>query len=47
MFTLLVVSITIAVCVAYTCFACFKHLSPLNYKVSDGMVTLFSTKLCT
>ncbi|OXB75266.1 UNVERIFIED_CONTAM: hypothetical protein H355_000818, partial [Colinus virginianus] len=32
MFTLLVVSITIAVCVAYTCFACFKHLSPLNYK---------------
>uniref|UniRef100_A0A803Y7G5 Transmembrane protein 63A n=1 Tax=Meleagris gallopavo TaxID=9103 RepID=A0A803Y7G5_MELGA len=36
MFTLLVVSITIAVCVAYTCFACFKHLSPLNYKVSDG-----------
>uniref|UniRef100_G1N7K4 Transmembrane protein 63A n=1 Tax=Meleagris gallopavo TaxID=9103 RepID=G1N7K4_MELGA len=35
MFTLLVVSITIAVCVAYTCFACFKHLSPLNYKIED------------
>ncbi|XP_032299698.1 CSC1-like protein 1 isoform X3 [Coturnix japonica] len=33
MFTLLVVSITIAVCVAYTCFACFKYLSPLNYRM--------------
>uniref|UniRef100_A0A8C9FWB3 CSC1-like protein 1 n=1 Tax=Pavo cristatus TaxID=9049 RepID=A0A8C9FWB3_PAVCR len=47
MFTLLVVSITIAVCVAYTCFACFKHLSPLNYKVSDGTVMPFGTELCT
>ncbi|NXC41639.1 CSCL1 protein, partial [Penelope pileata] len=35
MFTLLVVSITIAVSVAHTCFACFKHLSPLNYKIED------------
>ncbi|XP_015712725.1 CSC1-like protein 1 isoform X2 [Coturnix japonica] len=35
MFTLLVVSITIAVCVAYTCFACFKYLSPLNYRIEE------------
>lgn len=33
LFTLLVVLLTIVVCVAYTCFGCFKHLSPLNYKV--------------
>uniref|UniRef100_A0A8B9SVJ1 Transmembrane protein 63A n=1 Tax=Anas platyrhynchos TaxID=8839 RepID=A0A8B9SVJ1_ANAPL len=36
MFTFLVVNITVAVCVAYSCFGCFKHLSPLNYKV-EGM----------
>ncbi|XP_047913478.2 CSC1-like protein 1 [Anser cygnoides] len=35
MFTFLVVNITIAVCVAYSCFGCFKHLSPLNYKIED------------
>ncbi|OXB68334.1 hypothetical protein ASZ78_015274 [Callipepla squamata] len=42
MFTLLVVSITIAVCVAYTCFACFKHLSPLNYKF--GILSPFPSR---
>lgn len=33
LFTFLVVLLTILVCLAYTCFGCFKHLSPLNYKV--------------
>uniref|UniRef100_A0A8C2T214 Transmembrane protein 63A n=1 Tax=Coturnix japonica TaxID=93934 RepID=A0A8C2T214_COTJA len=54
MFTLLVVSITIAVCVAYTCFACFKYLSPLNYRVSDvpsaetlGVVAMYYFTLCS
>lgn len=46
MFTFLVVNITIAICVAYSCFGCFKHLSPLNYKVSDGYLAPFSTCLC-
>ncbi|KAG8511815.1 CSC1-like protein 1, partial [Galemys pyrenaicus] len=32
LFTFLVVLLTILVCLAYTCFGCFKHLSPLNYK---------------
>ncbi|KAJ7396820.1 CSC1-like protein 1 [Pitangus sulphuratus] len=32
MFTFLVVNITIVICLAYTCFGCFKYLSPLNYK---------------
>lgn len=32
-FTFLVLLLTILVCLAYTCFGCFKHLSPLNYKV--------------
>uniref|UniRef100_A0A8C3CD10 Transmembrane protein 63A n=1 Tax=Cairina moschata TaxID=8855 RepID=A0A8C3CD10_CAIMO len=41
MFTFLVVNITIAICVAYSCFGCFKHLSPLNYKVSDGYLAPF------
>ncbi|XP_014453574.1 CSC1-like protein 1 isoform X1 [Alligator mississippiensis] len=35
MFTFLVVSITIVVCLAYTCFGCFKYLSPLNYKIEE------------
>ncbi|XP_053460013.1 CSC1-like protein 1 isoform X2 [Nycticebus coucang] len=34
LFTFLMVLLTILVCVAYTCFGCFKHLSPLNYKVN-------------
>ena len=46
MFTFLVVNITIVICLAYTCFGCFKYLSPLNYKVSDGYLTPFSTYLC-
>ncbi|PKU39553.1 csc1-like protein 1 [Limosa lapponica baueri] len=33
MFTFLVVNITIVICLAYTCFGCFKYLSPLNYKM--------------
>lgn len=33
LFTFLVVLLTILVCLGYTCFGCFKHLSPLNYKV--------------
>lgn len=36
LFTLLVVLLTILVCVAYTCFGCFKHLSPLNYRTEDS-----------
>ncbi|XP_065446684.1 CSC1-like protein 1 isoform X3 [Chrysemys picta bellii] len=35
LFTFLVVSITILVCLAYTCFVCFKYLSPLNYKIEE------------
>lgn len=33
LFTFLVMLFTILVCLGYTCFGCFKHLSPLNYKV--------------
>uniref|UniRef100_A0A8C8VNQ2 Transmembrane protein 63A n=1 Tax=Pelusios castaneus TaxID=367368 RepID=A0A8C8VNQ2_9SAUR len=36
LFTFLVVSITIVICLAYTCFACFKYLSPLNYKIEES-----------
>uniref|UniRef100_A0A8C5X7A8 Transmembrane protein 63A n=1 Tax=Malurus cyaneus samueli TaxID=2593467 RepID=A0A8C5X7A8_9PASS len=36
MFTLLVVNITIVICLAYTCFGCFKYLSPLNYRQVNG-----------
>ncbi|XP_001512688.2 CSC1-like protein 1 [Ornithorhynchus anatinus] len=36
LFTFLVVLLTILICVAYTCFSCFKHLSPLNYKIDDS-----------
>ncbi|CAI5770880.1 CSC1 1 isoform X1 [Podarcis lilfordi] len=32
LFTFLVVAIAICVCIGYTCFGCFKYLSPLNYK---------------
>lgn len=46
MFTFLVVNITIVICLAYTCFGCFKYLSPLNYKVSDGHLTPFSIYRC-
>ncbi|KAM3675730.1 CSC1-like protein 1 isoform 1-T1 [Ammospiza maritima maritima] len=35
MFTLLVVNITIVICLAYTCFGCFKYLSPLNYRIEE------------
>lgn len=33
LFTFLVVLLTILACLLYTCFGCFKHLSPWNYKV--------------
>ncbi|XP_014717853.1 CSC1-like protein 1 [Equus asinus] len=36
LFNLLVVLLTILVCLAYTCFGCFKHLSPLNYKTEES-----------
>ncbi|KAK2086159.1 CSC1-like protein 1 [Saguinus oedipus] len=36
LFTFLVVLLTILVCLAHTCFGCFKHLSPLNYKALGG-----------
>ncbi|XP_078012412.1 mechanosensitive cation channel TMEM63A isoform X3 [Phascolarctos cinereus] len=36
LFTLLAVLLTIAVCIGYTCFGCFKHLSPLNYKTDES-----------
>uniref|UniRef100_A0A8D1EPM6 CSC1-like protein 1 n=1 Tax=Sus scrofa TaxID=9823 RepID=A0A8D1EPM6_PIG len=36
LFTFLVVLLTILVCLAYTCFGCFKHLSPLNYKMEES-----------
>ncbi|XP_012586320.1 PREDICTED: CSC1-like protein 1 [Condylura cristata] len=35
LFTFLVVLLTILVSLAYTCFGCFKHLSPLNYKTEE------------
>ncbi|XP_061481049.1 CSC1-like protein 1 isoform X2 [Rhineura floridana] len=37
LFTFLVVCIALAVCLGYTCFGCFKYLSPLNYKVEEKM----------
>lgn len=46
MFTLLVVNITIVICLAYTCFGCFKYLSPLNYRVSDGYLTFQHLPVC-
>ncbi|XP_066093329.1 CSC1-like protein 1 isoform X1 [Saccopteryx bilineata] len=36
LFTFLVVLLTILGCLAYTCFGCFKHLSPLNYKTEES-----------
>ncbi|XP_004605574.2 CSC1-like protein 1 isoform X2 [Sorex araneus] len=35
LFTFLVLLLTILVCLGYTCFGCFKHLSPLNYKTEE------------
>ncbi|XP_045309223.1 CSC1-like protein 1 isoform X2 [Leopardus geoffroyi] len=35
LFTFLAVLLTILVCLAYTCFGCFKHLSPLNYRTEE------------
>lgn len=39
LFTFLVVLLTILFCVAYTCFSCFRHLCPLNYKVKGPPCT--------
>uniref|UniRef100_A0A8D0NFX6 Transmembrane protein 63A n=1 Tax=Sus scrofa TaxID=9823 RepID=A0A8D0NFX6_PIG len=39
LFTFLVVLLTILVCLAYTCFGCFKHLSPLNYKMEESVAS--------
>lgn len=36
LFNFLVLLLTILVCLGYTCFGCFKHLSPLNYKVKGA-----------
>ncbi|XP_036133366.1 CSC1-like protein 1 isoform X1 [Molossus molossus] len=36
LFSFLVVLLTILICLAYTCFGCFKHLSPLNYKTEES-----------
>ncbi|XP_077196871.1 mechanosensitive cation channel TMEM63A isoform X2 [Paroedura picta] len=35
-FTFLVVSVAIAICLVSTCYACLKYLSPLNYKLEDS-----------
>lgn len=35
LFTFLVLLLTILVSLGYTCFGCFKHLSPLNYKTEE------------
>ncbi|XP_049632398.1 CSC1-like protein 1 [Suncus etruscus] len=35
LFTFLVLLLTILVCLGYTCFGCFKHLIPLNYKTEE------------
>ncbi|XP_024431927.2 CSC1-like protein 1 [Desmodus rotundus] len=35
LFTFLVMLLTILVCLGYTCFGCFKHLCPLNYKTEE------------
>lgn len=36
LFTFLVVLLTILACLLYTCFGCFKHLSPWNYKTEES-----------
>ncbi|CAK6962173.1 CSC1-like protein 1 [Scomber scombrus] len=35
LFTLVVLTITVFICVSYTCFGHFKYLSPHNYEVKD------------
>ncbi|KAM9316874.1 CSC1-like protein 1, partial [Gastrophryne carolinensis] len=36
LFTLVVILLTIVVSMLYTCFGCFKHLSPHNYKIKES-----------
>ncbi|KAG8584502.1 hypothetical protein GDO81_008855 [Engystomops pustulosus] len=36
LFTLIILLITILICISYTCFGCFKHLSPMNYKILES-----------
>ncbi|XP_013362505.1 PREDICTED: CSC1-like protein 1 [Chinchilla lanigera] len=35
LFTILVVLLMFLICLAYTCFGCFRHLSPLHYKTEE------------
>ncbi|XP_034436745.1 CSC1-like protein 1 isoform X1 [Hippoglossus hippoglossus] len=35
LFTLVVLFITVFICISYTCFGCFKYLSPHNYTVKE------------
>ncbi|XP_068609624.1 CSC1-like protein 1 [Brachionichthys hirsutus] len=35
LFTLVVLFITVFICIGFTCFGCFKYLSPHNYKVKE------------
>ncbi|KAM3930051.1 CSC1-like protein 1 isoform 2-T2 [Leptodactylus fuscus] len=36
LFSLIILLITILICISYTCFGCFKHLSPFNYKILES-----------
>uniref|UniRef100_A0A8C5PR75 Transmembrane protein 63A n=1 Tax=Leptobrachium leishanense TaxID=445787 RepID=A0A8C5PR75_9ANUR len=36
LFSLIFLVITVFICMLYSCFGCFKHLSPLNYKVEES-----------
>ncbi|OCT79475.1 CSC1-like protein 1 isoform X1 [Xenopus laevis] len=35
LFTLIILLITILICLLYTCFGCFRHLNPMNYKIEE------------
>ena len=47
LFTFLVVLLTILACLLYTCFGCFKHLSPWNYKVPTWLPAMPQATLRT
>ncbi|XP_073412493.1 CSC1-like protein 1 [Dendrobates tinctorius] len=36
LFTLVILLITILLLISYSCFGCFKHLSPFNYKILES-----------
>lgn len=46
LFTLVVLCITILICISYTCFGHFKHLSPHNYEVSACSCAQMLSLLC-